>query len=117
MPSGRQALGDHGEALAARWYTERDYEVVARKWRIAAGEIDLVLRRGRELVFCEVKTRSSDRFGTPAEAVTPAKQRRIRRLAAAYLSGLDSPPRSSCVVRFDVACVSGREVEVIEQAF
>jgi putative endonuclease len=117
VPSGRQALGDHGEALAARWYAERDYEVVARKWRIAAGEIDLVLRRGRELVFCEVKTRGSDRFGTPAEAVTPAKQRRIRRLAAAYLSALDSSPRSSYVVRFDVACVSGREVEVIEQAF
>jgi putative endonuclease len=115
MPSGRQALGSHGETLTARWYEASGYSVVERNWRVAGGEIDLVVRRGRELVFCEVKTRVSDRFGSPAEAVTIAKQRRIRRLAATYLAGLE-PPRPS-LVRFDVACVTGREVEVIEQAF
>lgn len=115
MTQGRRALGDHGEALAAGWYAAQGYEVVARNWRSAGGEIDLVLRRGRELVFCEVKTRTSDRFGTPAEAVTPLKQRRIRRLAAAYL--VERRPPGGCVVRFDVAAVSGRDVEVIERAF
>jgi len=115
VPSGRQALGGYGESRAAAWYAERNYEIVDRNWRVAGGEIDLVLRRGRELVFCEVKTRLSDRFGSAAEAVTPAKQRRIRRLATVYLANL-GPPRPS-VIRFDVACVRGREVEVIEQAF
>lgn len=116
MPSGRQALGGYGETLAARWYVQHGYQIVERNWRVAEGEIDLVARRDRLLVFCEVKTRSTDRFGTPAEAVTPAKQRRLRRLAAAYLRGRGGSSRTENV-RFDVACVSGREIEVIEQAF
>jgi len=116
VPSGRQALGGHGEGLAAGWYAEHGYEILERNWRIAAGEIDLVARRDRVLVFCEVKTRSSDRFGTAAEAVTTAKQRRLRRLATAYLRGRGQSFRHD-VVRFDVACVNGRDVEVIEQAF
>ncbi|MFZ0172552.1 MAG: YraN family protein [Acidimicrobiales bacterium] len=115
MPSGRQALGGHGENLAAHWYEAHGYEVVERNWRVAGGEIDLVLRKGHELVFCEVKTRTSDRFGSPAESVTPAKQRRIRQLAAVYLADLESARPK--LVRFDVACVTGREVEVISQAF
>jgi putative endonuclease len=113
---GRQALGRYGEAQAARWYTERGYEVVDRNWRVPDGEIDLVARRGPMLVFCEVKTRGGDRFGTAAESVTPAKQRRLRRLASIYLRATPLSPRPD-VVRFDVACVAGREVEVIEQAF
>lgn len=116
MPSGRQALGGHGEALAAGWYEQRGYEIVERNWRVAEGEIDLVIRRDHVLVFCEVKTRTSDRFGTGAEAVTPAKQRRLRRLAAAYLRGSGSSSRAQ-TVRFDVASVTGRDVEVIEEAF
>jgi putative endonuclease len=115
VPSGRQALGSHGEAIAASWYEAHGYEIVERNWRVAGGELDLVVRRGRELVFCEVKTRASDRFGSPAEAVTRSKQRRIRRLAAAYLASRPSPRPSG--VRFDVACVIGRDVEVIEEAF
>lgn len=115
MPSSRQALGGHGEGLAAHWYEERGYEVVARNWRVAAGEIDLIVRHGREIVFCEVKTRATTSFGTPAEAVTPAKQRRVRRLAATYLATVPMPRPNS--VRFDVACVLGEAVEVIEAAF
>ncbi|MGD0083793.1 MAG: YraN family protein [Acidimicrobiales bacterium] len=116
LPNGRQALGGYGESLAARWYLDRGYEVVDRNWRAAGGEIDLILRQGRVLVFCEVKTRASDRYGSPAEAVTAVKQRRIRRVAAAYLQGRHGPGRPD-VLRFDVACVTGRDVEVIEQAF
>jgi putative endonuclease len=67
-------------------------------------------------VFCEVKTRSSDRFGVPAEAVTPAKQRRLRLLATRYLaSGARRPPRTD--LRFDVASVTSGRVEVLEAAF
>ena len=73
-------------------------------------------------MFCEVKTRSSHRFGTPAEAVTPAKQRRLRLLAARFLAGHDggagAPGRGGGrQVRFDVAAVTGGRVEVIEAAF
>ena len=117
MPSSRRLLGSDGEDRVAELYESRGYEIVARNWRVSCGELDLVARRGRELVFCEVKTRSSDRFGSPSEAVTPAKQRRIRRLAAAYLAGSVNGSPTTGVVRFDVACVSGGVIEVIEQAF
>ena len=116
----RQRLGARGEQLAADWYRTRGYRVVARNWRCAEGELDLVLLGGGDLVFCEVKTRSSDRFGLPAEAVTAAKQRRLRVLAARFLDevgeGLRDRGRRPGI-RFDVASVRGRTVEVIEAAF
>ena len=76
------------------------YEILDRNWRRREGEVDLIVRRGPTVVFCEVKTRSTDRFGTGAESVLPAKQRRIRRLAARWLSELTpaagpGPGRSS----------------------
>ena len=114
MTAGRRALGAHGEELAARWYRERGYEVVDRNWRCREGEIDVVARRGRTVVVCEVKTRRSDAYGSPAAAVTAAKQRRLRRLALAWL---DAHGAGGCALRFDVACVVGREVSVIESAF
>ena len=107
-------LGAHGEDRALRWYVERGYELVERNWRCATGEIDLVLRQDGTVVFCEVKTRSSARFGSPLEAVGRDKQRRLRRLAATWLATSDVGYRS---VRFDVAAVIGSRVEVVEGAF
>ena len=115
MPSGRQVYGTRGEELAAAWYTERGFEVVERNWRCPSGEIDLVATRPGLVVFCEVKARTSDRYGSASEAVTPAKQRRVRRAAAAYLASAGRGRRRA--VRFDVACVEGLSIEVIEQAF
>lgn len=116
--SHRQALGARGERLAADWYLAHGYEVVARNWRCREGEIDLVVARDGALVFCEVKTRSSDRFGVPAEAVTPAKQRRLRALAARFLADHAGAGRSGRRgIRFDVAAVTGARVEIIEAAF
>lgn len=77
-------LGRLGEECAARYLTDAGYLVVARNWRCAQGEIDLVTRLGDELVFVEVKTRSSVRFGHPFEAITIEKLARLRRLAAAW---------------------------------
>jgi putative endonuclease len=114
MTFGRQALGARGERLAARWYVEHGYEILDRNWRCSQGELDLVLARDRQVVFCEVKTRTSDAFGSPAEAVTPAKQHRLRRLAAAWIEATSERPVR---VRFDVAAVTGNRVEVIEAAF
>ena len=99
----------------AAWYLGRGYEVVARNWRCRDGEIDLVLRHGRMFVFCEVKTRTTDAFGVPAEAVTRTKQARLRRLAARWLE--DDAPVRAREIRFDVAAVLGSEIEVLEGAF
>jgi putative endonuclease len=85
---------------------------------VREGELDLVLQRGRTLVFCEVKTRRGDAFGTPFEAVTVTKQRRLRTLAVRWLS--EHHVRAG-ELRFDVAAVrmrgAVREIEVIEAAF
>jgi putative endonuclease len=123
--SRARELGARGERLAAEWYSTRGYQVVARNWRCRDGELDLVVARPGELVFCEVKTRSSDRFGVPAEAVTPTKQRRLRLLAARFLAAggatgaTGAGPRSGRGrrLRFDVVAVTGGRVEVIEAAF
>ena len=113
MVDHRRAYGAAGEARAAAWYVEHGYEVVDRNWRCREGELDLVVRRGRALAFVEVKARRTDRYGTPAEAVTPSKQRRLRALAARYLDATGARPSS---VRFDVVAILGEELEVIESA-
>ena len=122
IPGGNARLGASGEEAAAAWYVARGYTIVAHNWRCAEGELDLVVARPGELVFCEVKTRTSDRFGLPAEAVTLAKQRRLRTLATRFLASGAGPPLSGRAglprtVRFDVACVLAGEVSVIEAAF
>jgi putative endonuclease len=114
----RQRLGARGENRAADWYRAAGYDVIARNWRCPEGELDLVVSLPGELVFCEVKTRSSDRFGVPAEAVTAAKQRRLRVLAARFLAEhpqVAGPGGGS--IRFDVVAVIGSTVDVIEAAF
>ena len=88
---------------------------MARNWRSAQGEIDLIVRSGRMLAFCEVKTRSSSAYGEPFEAVTRTKQMRIRRLAAEWLR--TTRPSGYFDLRFDVASVRDGVVDVIEAAF
>lgn len=108
-----RVLGDKGEEAACRWYVDHGYTIVDRNWRIREGEIDVIAATDGQLVFCEVKTRASTRFGSPAEAVGYRKQVRLRRLAAAWLA--ENPGHQA--VRFDVAAVLGNRVEVIEDAF
>lgn len=98
-PGHNRVLGSRGEEAAARDYGAQGYRIVARNWRCRHGEVDLVVARGGTLVFCEVKTRRSERFGVPAEAVTPAKQRRLRRIAAAFLA---ERAERHAMIRFDV---------------
>jgi putative endonuclease len=110
----RQARGAAGEALAAAWYEAAGYDVLDRNWRCRTGELDLVCRLGGTVVFCEVKTRRTAAYGAPADAVTAVKRRRLRRLAAQWLA--DRRVRCA-VVRFDVAAVTGDEIEVVADAF
>ena len=114
MSHGGIALGARGERLATAWYVQHGYAVVARNWRCDIGEIDLIASRGRQLVIAEVKTRTSDRFGVPAQAVGVAKQRKLRRLAAAWLAASGDHYDE---IRFDVVSIIGNAVEVIPAAF
>ena len=115
MPHARQRLGASGEDLVAAWYEGQGFEVLARNWRHGrAGEIDLIAVRGRVCAICEVKTRSSSRFGTGFDAVTADKQQRLRRLALAWLAGQDQ----WWDLRFDVAAVAADgTIDVLESAF
>jgi putative endonuclease len=116
----RRFVGRSGEDLAASWYEDNGYRVLARNWRCRHGELDLIARRAGVVVFCEVKARTSAAFGLPAEAVGPVKQARLRRLAALWFAEqacLAGGRRSGGRARFDVASVLAGQVEVIEDAF
>ncbi|MFF5293390.1 YraN family protein [Paractinoplanes globisporus] len=99
MTTERQAVGAYGERLAAEYLREQGLVVLHQNWRCPDGEIDLVLRHGDDLVFCEVKTRRGANFGSPAEAIDSRKVRKLRQLANRWLaeSGLHAR-----IVRFDV---------------
>ena len=112
---GNQEIGREGERLAAQWYIEHGYRMVECNWRVREGEIDLIVERDGVVAFCEVKTRTSARFGRGAEAVDWRKQRQVRALARQWLAGSTSSYRE---VRFDVADVDGDGVvEVITGCF
>jgi putative endonuclease len=102
----RRTLGERGEAAAARYLKRLGYQIVARGERGRLGEIDLVAVDGRTVVFVEVKTRQSRDAGSPADAVDAEKQRRLTRLAMAFLKrhGLLEYP-----VRFDIVAVTWPE--------
>jgi putative endonuclease len=118
MTTPRRQLGDRGEDLAAAALKKQGYQILERNFNTPMGEIDLVARHQGCLVFIEVKTRKSLRFGPPEEAVTAAKQRRLQRLAEYYMKDkrLKEQP-----LRFDVVAVTflqdAPRVEIIAGAF
>ena len=95
----RKEIGAFGEKVAGEWLKKNGYAIIERNFRCRAGEIDIIACRGGTLVFTEVKTRTGDAFGTPAEAVDRRKQLHMRRAASWYLQmhRIRSTP-----VRFDV---------------
>lgn len=101
--AAKDEVGRHGENVAARTVQEWGWTVVARNWRCAQGELDLIALDGTELVIAEVKTRRSAAFGGAIEAVTAAKVARVRRLAAAWLACQERRYES---VRIDVIAVT-----------
>ncbi|MGH2723306.1 MAG: YraN family protein [Actinomycetota bacterium] len=114
----RDRVWREGERAAWEAYRGRGFRLVARNWRSPLGELDLIVERRGLVVFCEVKARRSSRLGGPFEAVTAAKQRKIRALAEAFLAGRPAAER----YRFDVASVTvgprGRPgVHLFEDAF
>lgn len=95
-------LGRWGEELAVRQLEKTGHVILSRNWRCREGELDLVATDRKRLVFCEVKTRSGLGFGTPAEAVTPDKADRIRRLAHQWQREF---MLRWCPVRFDIIAI------------
>ncbi|MBE5809251.1 MAG: YraN family protein, partial [Clostridiales bacterium] len=82
----RRAMGAMGEARAAKALEDMGYAILAKNYRKRSGEIDLIAMQGDTLAFIEVKARTTARYGQPAEAVTPLKQRRIAETAMAYIA-------------------------------
>lgn len=95
-------IGRRGEDAAVAYLERLGMQIVDRNWRNGRGEVDIVALDGQELVLCEVKTRQSVATGTPEDAVSPAKQRRLVRLAEAYVASAHLAP---CAVRFDVISI------------
>jgi putative endonuclease len=83
--NAKDVLGQQGEELAATFLAEAGLIILERNWRCSQGEIDIVAVDGRTLVICEVKTRSSVRFGAPVEAITRQKASRLRKLAILWV--------------------------------
>lgn len=90
MRGARIGLGRQGERLAAWELSQRGYEIVARNWRCAAGEADIIARRDAIWAFFEVRTRRGPDCGTPEESLTPAKQARMAAVAESYLAGQEA---------------------------
>jgi len=86
MQTRRQKTGRYGEALAERYLLKSGYKTVAKNWRCAAGELDIIARQGETLVFVEVRTRRSAQLGSPEESITPAKQAKLTELAYTFLA-------------------------------
>ena len=102
MNPGRRGLGAFGERVAAAHLEAKGYRIRARNFRCREGEIDIVAEDGDCLVFVEVRTRRGDAFGSPAESVTAAKERRLLTVAKAYLQQHNDVPPNQ---RIDVVAV------------
>ncbi len=118
MKDLRRQVGNAGEDLAAAALKKQGYKILERNYRTLLGEIDLIARHQGYLVFLEVKTRKSVRFGEPQEAVSPAKQARLKRLADYYVK---VKRLGEVKMRFDVVAITmggdGTQVEIIPNAF
>jgi putative endonuclease len=97
------------------WYRVRGYRVLARNAWVGGYELDLVVRRGRALIFCEVKEKTGDRFGDPFEMVDAEKRRRLRRAAEGWLAR--HPEAGGLSVSFDVIAVQSGRLRRLAQAF
>ena len=103
-----------GERLAARHYRLRGYRIVDANARAGGHELDLVVRRGRRLVFVEVKERAREGYGGPVGAVDREKRRRVRRAAASWLQA--HPETAELEIGFEVAAITDGQLERLDLA-
>jgi len=107
--------GVRAERRAVRWYRLRGYRILARNVWVAGYELDIVVRRGRRLVFCEVKEKLGHRFGDPLEMVDEEKQRRIRWAAESWLAR--HPEAEGLRISFDVIALRDGKLQRVAEAF
>jgi putative endonuclease len=110
-----RAIGSRAERRALWHYRLRGYRVLARNVWVGGYELDLVLRRGHTIVFCEVKAKRRGESGDPLEMITREKTRRLRRAAEMWLAGNDEA--DGCEARFDVAADRSGKLDVHVDAF
>jgi putative endonuclease len=114
-PFNTRAIGTRAERRALRHYKLRGFRVLATNLWIGGYELDLVLQRGRTIVFCEVKSKGGGERGDPLEMVTPEKERRIRQAAEAWLAA--NPDALGSELRFDVVAERTGKLQVVANAF
>lgn len=120
MTSGeRKKLGDSGEKIAVKYLRKNGYRIVEQNYRNRLGEIDIIAVERKTIVFVEVKTRRSIRFGNPKWAVTPKKQQKISMVALQYLK---EQKKFGQPARFDVVSImhppgGEKTIELVQNAF
>lgn len=118
MLNQRQKFGEKGETLAAKYLKKRGYKIIEQNYRTPLGEIDIIAKEKNTIVFVEVKSRRSIRFGSPKWAVTPKKQRKISMVALHYLK---STKQTTDKARFDVVSILSNkdapQIDIIKNAF
>jgi len=110
----KKSLGDFGEEVAADRLRVKGYRILARNWRTSAGEIDIIAQQNDVIVFVEVKTRTSDLYGTPQDAITQNKRRRIIKSSLAYLTEMDLLDRDWRVDMVAILCGRNWVVSSVE---
>ena len=118
MQNTRQRFGEQGESLAV-WYLKKNgYKILEQNYRTKLGEIDIIAKENKTLVFVEVKSRKSIRYGNPKWALTPKKQRKISMVALTYLKATN---QSNIKARFDVVAITANQdepkIENVKNAF
>lgn len=118
MVTRQQEFGRKAEAIAIRRLKKTGYKIIAQNFRTRIGEIDIIARDGKTIVFVEVKARKTTRYGHPKQAVTHAKQRKISMVALEYLK---TTGQSTAKARFDVVAITALsfdpKIEIIKNAF
>lgn len=107
-------MGQEAEDVARRHLEKKGYKLRTTNYRTRVGEVDLILDHGDTLVFVEVRERSSNAYGTPAETVTLKKQKRIAKAALMFIKAHRLTDRN---LRFDIVSVQNGNVAHIENAF
>jgi putative endonuclease len=111
----RAGSGQAAERKALRWYRLHGWKILGENVWAGGNELDLIVRRGRELRFVEVKEKRGQRFGDPLEMITAEKRRRLRRAAEAWLG--TRPELGGLAIGFDVIAVRDGRVQRVPQAF
>jgi len=114
MSNGRINLGKRGEDISIEFLKKQGYKITERNYRCSLGEVDIIAKDKDVLCFVEVKTRKTEEYGLPEEAIGWHKQRKLARVALAYLREKKIDKQD---VRFDVVSVCGERIELIKDAF